>query len=152
MKIQHNITTVIKNLILFEIGGLIYNLIEMLYRGNTHWTMFILGGLCFVSIGLINNAFSWKNPIEIQCLIGGGIITLLEYITGYIVNIKLGWNVWDYSNIPLNLQGQICLPFTVVWIVLSLFIIIIDDFLRWKFFKEDKPKYYSICLDITYEI
>ena len=149
---MNKIKSIIKYLFLFAFGGVVYNVIELLYRGHTHWTMFVLGGLCFVSIGLINNAFSWKNPIEIQCLIGGGIITLLEYITGYIVNIKLGWNVWDYSNIPLNLQGQICLPFTVVWIVLSLFIIIIDDFLRWKFFKEDKPKYYSICLDITYEI
>lgn len=139
-----------KYLFLFIFGGLVYNLIELLYRGYSHWTMFILGGLCFVSVGLINNLFTWKTPIEFQCLIGGGLITLLEFITGLVVNVKLNWNVWDYSNVPLNFMGQICLPFTIIWIFLSLIIIIVDDLLRWKFFKERKPKYYSICLDKTY--
>lgn len=46
----------LKLLVLAVIGGAIYVGIEMLWRGHSHPSMFILGGLCFVSIGLINRA------------------------------------------------------------------------------------------------
>ena len=39
---------------LFLIGGRLYTWLELACRGRTHWTMFILGGLCFVIIGLLN--------------------------------------------------------------------------------------------------
>lgn len=141
MKIQQKITTVIKNLILFEIGGLIYNLIEMLYRGNTHWTMFIVGGLCFLLVGWINKFFSWDLVLWKQMLIGGAIITVVEFVSGCIINLWLGWNVWDYSHVPLNILGQVCLPFYFAWVGLSLIAIILDDIIRWLFFNEEKPKY-----------
>lgn len=133
--------TVIKNLILFEIGGLIYNLIEILYRGNTHWTMFIVGGLCFLLVGWINKFFSWDLALWKQMLIGGAIITIVEFVSGCIINLWLGWNVWDYSHIPLNILGQVCIPFYFAWVGLSLIAIIVDDVIRWLFFGEEKPKY-----------
>lgn len=127
------IKSIIKYIFLFVIGGGVYYAIETIWRGYSHWTMFILGGICFITVGLINNIFTWKTPIEIQAIIGSIIITLLEFITGIIVNIKLDWNVWDYSNPPLNILGQVCLPFTLIWIILSILIIFLDDFLRYKF-------------------
>ena len=133
--------TVIKNLILFEIGGLIYNLIEILYRGNTHWAMFIVGGLCFLLVGWINKFFSWGLALWKQMLIGGAIITIVEFVSGCIINLWLGWNVWDYSHIPLNILGQVCIPFYFAWVGLSLIAIIVDDVIRWLFFGEEKPKY-----------
>ena len=33
---------------LFYAGGVLYVLIELAWRGRSHWTMFVLGGLCFV--------------------------------------------------------------------------------------------------------
>lgn len=130
-----------KYTILFIIGGIVYNLIEILWRGYTHWTMFILGGICFICLGLINEFIPWNMPLCIQMLIGAVTITTLEYITGYIVNIKLGMNVWDYSNLPFNLNGQICLLFSVLWYFISVIGIILDDIIRWKLFKEEKPTY-----------
>lgn len=138
------VTSIIKYLFLFLFGGASYNLIEILWRGHTHWTMFILGGLCFVLVGLINNLFSWDMFIEIQSLIGAIIITIAEFITGIIVNIILQWNVWDYSNILFNIKGQICLPFSILWYLISFLVIFLDDFIRYKFFKEQKPTYISI--------
>lgn len=79
---------------------------------------------------------------QYQCLIGAGIITILEFITGLIVNIGLGWNVWDYSDRPFNLMGQICLQNSIYWIFLSGIAILLDDWLRYAVFKEEKPKYY----------
>lgn len=130
-----------KYLFLFGVGGLIYALIEILFRGYTHWTMVILGGICFIAVGLINEILSWDTPLILQGAIGGIIITILEFITGCIVNIHLGWNVWDYSDMLFNIQGQICLPFTAIWIIVAMIGIILDDYLRYWIFHEEKPHY-----------
>ena len=39
------------NKYLFDVGDLLYVLIELIWRGHSHWTMFILGGLCGSAIG-----------------------------------------------------------------------------------------------------
>lgn len=130
-----------KYLFLFIAGGTIYGMIEMLSRGYTHWTMGVLGGICFICLGLINELLSWKTPLVLQMLIGSTIITILEFITGCIVNLWLDWNIWDYSDLPYNLLGQISLFSSIGWIGLSLVGIVLDDYIRWKWFGEDKPKY-----------
>ena len=135
------IMSILKFLILFIFGGAIYFLIEILWRGYSHWTMFLLGGLCFVIVGAINNFIPWKMKFEKQMAIGAIIITILEFIVGVVVNLILKWNIWDYSMLPFNILGQICLPFSLIWFLLSGIIIIVDDYLRYKLFKEDKPKY-----------
>lgn len=135
------IKCILKIIILFIIGGTIYVSLELLFRGRSHISMFILGGLCFVLIGGINNYISWEMPLILQMIIGAVVITTLEFITGYIVNIKLGLNVWDYSNQPLNIMGQICLSFSFLWMLISLIAIVLDDYLRYWIFKEKKPKY-----------
>lgn len=131
----------IRPLILIVMGGLIYAIIEILYRGYTHWTMIIVGGLAFYFIGLLNEHVKWNVPIINQMAISTVIVTVIEFITGVIVNIILKWNVWDYSNVPLNLFGQICLPFCLIWFVLSFFAIMLDDFIRYWFFNENFPHY-----------
>ena len=136
------VKTILKLIILFIIGGTIYVSLELLFRGRSHISMFILGGFCFVLIGGINNYISWEMPLILQMIIGAVVITTLEFITGYIVNIKLGLNVWDYSNQPLNIKGQICLSFSFLWMLISLIAIVLDDYLRYWIFKEKKPKYH----------
>ena len=126
---------------LFFVGATIYVIIEKLYRGYSHWTMFLLGGICFIALGLINEVIPWDMPLLLQMFIGGVIITVLEFITGCVVNIWLGWNVWDYSELPFNLWGQISLFSSIVWVGLSLAGIVLDDFIRWKYFGEDKHHY-----------
>ena len=126
---------------LFFVGATIYVIIENLYRGYSHWTMFLLGGICFIALGLINEVIPWDMPLLLQMFIGGVIITVLEFITGCVVNIWLGWNVWDYSELPFNLWGQISLFSSIVWVGLSLVGIVLDDYIRWKFFGEEKPHY-----------
>ena len=118
--------------LLFLIGGRVYTWIELLWRGFTHWTMFILGGGCFVIMGLLNEyKFSWKMSLLKQSLISAVVIIVFEFITGCIVNLWLGWDVWDYSNLPFNLLGQICLYYFLLWIPLSAVGIILDDWIRY---------------------
>lgn len=133
----------IKYLSLFIFGGFIYYALETIWRGYSHWTMAILGGICFVSIGVINEFLLWDMPLWEQMLLGMIIILVLEFITGCIVNLWLGWGVWDYSNLPpcLHILGQVCLPFSIVWFFLSGVAIVLDDYLRYWFFGEEKPEY-----------
>lgn len=121
-----------KEFFIFIIFGISYFTLEILYRGYSHWTMILLGGIVSVLIGLINeitpNMRMWK-----QMFLGTILITVFEFILGYILNIKLGLGIWDYSNIPFNIMGQICLPFSFLWFVLSYFVIILDDILKETF-------------------
>lgn len=140
--------------VLFLIGGWIYTGMELIWRGRTHWSMFILGGLCFVLVGLINeHHYKWNQSLILQSIIGAVLITALEFLTGCIVNLWLKWNVWDYSNLPFNLLGQICLYFFLLWIPMSTLCIVLDDWIRYiayllfrRFFpkmqERQRPEYY----------
>lgn len=130
-----------KYIFLFFFGGISYIIIELLWRGYRHTSMFVLGGLCFVLLGLINEKYTYDMPLVTQMLIGTFIITVLEFITGCIVNLHFHLNVWNYSNMPLNIMGQICLPYMLLWFLLSPVAIITDDYLRYAFFDEEKPHY-----------
>ena len=103
--------------------------------------MFVLGGLCFIYLGLINEALHWETPLWQQILIGAVGITALEFLTGCIVNLWLGWGVWDYSGIPGNLLGQICPQYFVLWLPVSLAGIVLDDWIRYRTFGEQRPRY-----------
>lgn len=101
----------------FTVGGLIYGAIELMFRGYTHWTMLLAGGVCTVFLYLIANKSHerlWK-----KWIMGGAVITTVEFVTGIIVNLLLGWNVWSYSGNWCNLFGQICLLFAFLWMLLS---------------------------------
>lgn len=132
---------IIKQLILFIIGGAIYILIELLYRGRTHWSMFVLGGICFIYAGIQNEYETWDKPLVIQAIKAAVFITAAEFITGCIVNLWLGWGVWDYSNTPCNILGQVCLLFSILWVFLGTVAIVVDDYLRYWLFNEEKPHY-----------
>lgn len=133
--------TFFKYLVLFLIGGVLYYSLEVLFRGYSFFAMALCGGLCFVNCGLINEEDRCI-PLVIQMLKSACNITLIELAAGIIVNVWLGLNMWDYSNMPGNIYGQICPQFTVLWFFLSAIGIVLDDLIRWKFFGEEKPHYH----------
>ena len=130
-----------KHTILFGLVGILYLGIVFLWRGSSLWSMFILGGACFLVVGLINEKNRGRLPLLLQMLISSIIITVLEFVTGYIVNIRMGLGVWDYSDMQYNIMGQVCLLYTVLWFLLSFVCIVADDKLREVLFGEEKQKY-----------
>ena len=88
----------------FTVGGLVYGLLEILWRGWTHWTMLICGGVCFTLMYLI--ARTPMRPAH-------------KLIASAAVNLTLGMGVWDYSALPFDLMGQICPRFSLMWLGLS---------------------------------
>ena len=140
-KIKHHVW---KELVLFLIGGLIYAAIEILWRGYTHWTMAVLGGLLFLLLGGLNNWIPWEMPLWMQCIIGAVIVTVAELLVGIILNIWLDLAIWDYSQLPWNILGQVCPQFALAWCGLSLVAILLDDYLRYWLFHEEMPHYWLI--------
>ena len=118
-----------KNSVIFFIFGVSYVFLEVFYRGHSDISMFFVGGLCGLLIGLINE-ITPKMPVLLQMLLGSVIVTFIEFVTGYILNIKLGLHIWDYSNLRFNILGQVSLLFSALWFLLSFFVIQLDDFLR----------------------
>ncbi len=108
----------LKWIALFAAGGTAYVIVELLYRGRSHISMFVAGGACVLLIRLICGRM--KCGLPLRCLAGGAVITVVELITGAVCNLWLGLGVWDYSHMPLNLWGQICPYFFFVWSVLAL--------------------------------
>ena len=130
-----------KWLFLYAVGGALYALIEILWRGHTHWTMAVLGGMCFLICGGLNEWLSWDTPLWIQALICCLAITAAELAAGLVLNIWLGLGIWDYSGLPFNLAGQICPGYSCLWYLVSIPAIALDDWLRYWFFGEERPRY-----------
>lgn len=115
----------------FLMGFFIYSLIEIVCRGFTHWTMSLTGGFVLALLYAVNS----RRTITLirSCFAGSLIITALEFAVGVFDNLIMDWNVWDYSDMPLNLLGQICLPFTGLWFALCIPAYFLCRFIRSRF-------------------
>ena len=107
-------------LILLLLGGVGYGLLELLWRGHTHWSMAIAGGCVMLLLNRWDGLLEGRAPRPVMWLVGGLTVTAVELAVGAVVNLGLGWGVWDYRHMPLNLWGQICLPFTLLWVALMI--------------------------------
>lgn len=101
--------------ILFCTGGAGYMLLELLWRGWSHGSMFFAGGTCFLLLGRLSKM---RMPLPLRALSASGVITCVELAVGLAVNRD--YRVWDYRGMPLSLRGQICLPFSLLWIPVGL--------------------------------
>ena len=101
--------------LLFTVGGGAYMGLELLWRGWSHGSMFLAGGSCFLLLGELDKK---QLPIPIRAALGAGVITMVEYAAGLLFNRS--YAVWDYRDQPLNLHGQICLPFSLIWMPVGL--------------------------------
>ncbi len=116
----------------FLTGALGYWALELLWRGETHWTMPLTGGICFVIIYAIANFM--EQPLWQKWIMCASSITAAEFVVGSIVNLRLGWAVWDYTSRTLNLFGQICPMFTFYWLLLSIPGVFLSNILRYYLF------------------
>lgn len=132
---------IIKYLTLFLIGGVFYYSLEVIFRGYSFPAMAVCGGLCFIICGVLNEKDRCM-PLVLQQLIAAFGITMIEFASGLILNVWLKLNMWDYSNMPGNIFGQICPEFTALWFFLSAVGIFLDDLIRWRIFGEEKPHYH----------
>ena len=130
-----------KEIFRFYLGGSLYMILEFLWRGRSHGSMFLLGGSCFLLLGRLGKV---KLPALPKALSGSALVTALELLTGLLVNRD--YRVWDYRPLPFNFLGHICLLYSLLWAPLSLFAMFlykkadqwIDNFLRCGKIKEKR--------------
>ena len=102
---------ILRKSLLFFLGGGLYTALELLWRGRSHISMFLLGGSCFLVLGRLRRI---SLPKPVLAVLGAGVVTVLELLTGLLVNRQ--FVVWDYRAVPMNFLGQICLPFSLMWV------------------------------------
>ena len=117
-------------LFLGTLGGTLYYTFEVIFRGFSHWSMFLLGGLCLVFFAQVG----W-------CVI---FVTACEFITGIFVNKIMGWAVWDYTDQPFQLMGQICLPFAIIFSGLCVLGIFLSSYLLHFLYGEEQPHFHIL--------
>ena len=66
-----------------------------------------------------------KFPRKFNTLFIGGFIvgSIVEYVVSFVGEMLLGVKWWDYSNMPLNINGRICVYFSVFWGFLGIYLI-----------------------------
>ena len=108
------ILAVIYQTFLFLVGGFGYVGLELLWRGRSHISMFLAGGLCFLLLGQLDRT---RLSFSAKCLLGAVIITAVELLAGLLTNRD--HQVWDYRQMPFNFLGQVCLSYSLLWIPVS---------------------------------
>lgn len=131
-------------LFLWALGGCLYYFFEIFFRGFSHWSMFILGGICMVFFTVQGQMVHWADPLWMQILRCIIFVTAMEFITGIIVNKWLHMAVWDYSNQPFQIFGQICLPFMIIFSGLCALGILLSGYLSYWLYGEEKPHYHVL--------
>ena len=116
----------------FIIGGIGYGIIEVLWRGYTHWSMLLAGGICFSLFSLIAERFK-QLPLIVKGVLAALAVTAVELVFGVVFNIILKMHVWDYSGMAYNFKGQICLVFSFFWVILGVIFIPLAELLNKKF-------------------
>ncbi len=119
------------SLALFGFGAIGYGIIEILWRGRTHWSMLLAGGISFLGLSKISEKLK-KSCLFAKAIAGCVFITTIEYIFGILFNVILKRKVWDYSKMPLNVSGQICALYSFFWFILSFLFIPLSDKIKNK--------------------
>lgn len=136
---------IMKKVILFLTGFCVYITIEVLFRGYSYPLMGVGAGLLLTYIcDNINNKISWDMDLLLQGFIGSFFVTIFELVVGGLLKYTGQSPMWDYSNIPLNFDGVICLPFSLLWVLLSIVGIWVADAINYYVFEELPVPYYKI--------
>lgn len=131
---------------MFILGCAFYTLVEMLWRGYSFRLMSLSGGLIFVVGGTLNNKFSWKLDLLLQCGIISVLVTLLEAIVGNIDYYFLHLNMWDYSNLHYQyFNGKISLLFSAIWFFMGFVVVFVHDAITYYWLHEGgRPEYWIL--------
>lgn len=140
----------ILSMLLWTWGGAVYFLLEVAFKTATghperiSWTMLVLAVVLCVPVERAGAELPWECPLWLQAAVCASLVTCVEFLAGCVLNLWLGMDIWDYSNLPMNLLGQVCLPFFFVWWGLCMVFIPVFDLLRFEVKGGDRPHYYMI--------
>ena len=133
--------------LLWCFGGTVYFLLEVAYKTLTghperiSWTRLVLAILLTVPVERCGAQLPWDIPLWIQAICCAVLVNAVELAAGVVLNLWLGLDIWNYSDLPFNLWGQICPRFFAVWLLLCLLFIPVFDRMRYTVEGGEKPHY-----------
>lgn len=127
-------------ILLLCFAGYLYVCLELLFRGRSDVSMLFVATACSIPVIFLNNIFNYEMDFLLQIIVCTLTTTTIEYIAGQFF-INKDHQIWDYSNMPFNLNGQICLRFMLVWMILSAIVIPLFDYLEFQVFNGTRPYY-----------
>ena len=135
------------SMLLWTWGGTVYYLLEVAYKSLTghperiSWTMLVVAVILCIPVERCGAELPWEYPLWLQALCCAILVTAVEFVSGLVLNVWLGLDIWDYSDLPFNFMGQICLQFFFVWWGLCFVFIPVFDCLRWAVEGGERPRY-----------
>lgn len=127
--------------------GTFYFFLEVVWKtahgrpDTISWTMLALAILLAIPLERFGAELPWEMSLLAQTVICATAITVVEFVAGVILNTWLMLDIWDYSAMPGNVMGQICPQFYLVWIALSMFGIVMLDWMRYSIEGGEHPHY-----------
>lgn len=103
---------------IFLAGAVGYGLMEIIWRGYTHYSMLLAGGIVLLGAYIINR-YNVRSHLLLRAFAVTLLIITVELLFGLVFNMLLGQQVWDYSDKPFNYFGQICFSYSLLWQLLS---------------------------------
>lgn len=147
ISIKHSkFKTYMKYFLIMTFSGYFYVTLELIFRGRSDVTMMYCASIAGLVLCLENNIFSYDLDFIIQIIMGAVSCTGCEWIFGRLFNQD--FKIWDYRNMPFHSpDGQICLPFFFVWVLISIICIPLLDYIEWRVFnyRSTTPPYYKVC-------
>lgn len=137
---------VLSILLWFWAGG-VYFFAEVIWKTaqgrpeTISWTMFALAIILAIPMERFGAELPWEMPLIAQAGISALAVIATEFVAGLILNVALGLGIWDYSNMPGNIMGQICPQFALLWFVVSIIGIVLMDWMRYAVGGGEKPHY-----------
>lgn len=117
----------LERILLFCLGGGGYLGVELAWRGTTHWTMFLAGG---ISLCLLQALARRPLPLGAAAGLGAAGVSAVELAVGALCREILHLRVWDYSREWGNLAGLICPRYTFYWFVLCGWVVLVLRMVR----------------------
>ena len=125
------------------VSGFIYCSLEILWRGWTHWTMFVLAFIVGIIISQYNNIFTYDMDLAWQVLFGGLTSIMLEYLFG--ITFNQDFTIWDYRGLwGTFAQNQLNILFCCTWFVIVCISIFILDWFEYKVLHDENKPYYVV--------
>lgn len=94
---------------------------EWINRGFLHGPMLPIYGSGAIIVLLCT--IGVRDQVILIFIFGMTGATILEYVTGACMERLFRVRYWDYSHMPLNLKGYICLPVSLGWGVFSVLLV-----------------------------
>lgn len=147
MAIRKHAGAALLSLLLWVWTGTLYFFMEVVWKTasgrpeSISWTMLLTVIILAIPLERFGAELPWDMPLMAQSVICGVAITVVEFIAGLIINVWLGMGVWDYSNMPGNIMGQVCPQFLLMWIALAAVGIVMLDWMRYTIEGGERPHY-----------